>query len=330
MSINASDQRKAFVGIIVLAVLCVALAAAFNLQKFPGFRGHTYHAEFADASGLHVGGRVEIAGVRVGRVSAIHIEGTKIVADFDLKGNPRLGSDTTASIKVLNLLGEKFVDLVPRGNDRLRPGSTIPLSRTTAGYDIVATLSQLTDTTEELKTDTVADALTTMGSTLETASPEIRGSFEGVARLSATIAANDQDLEQLLEHAQGVADVVDDRREDLVSLMQQSDEVFRELLRRRDDIHRLLVTARSLAEQLEGLAKDNEKQIGPALKDLRTAIKFLNDRDKQIGETVRYYGPYASNLINIIGTGPWFDAYVPNLLPVPGTEFQPGRRPGMD
>lgn len=330
MSLHATDQRKAFVGIIVLAALCVALAAAFNLQKFPGFRGQTYHAEFADASGLHVGGRVEIAGIRVGRVSAIRIDGTKIVADFDLKGNHRLGSDTTASINVLNLLGEKFVNLVPRGSDRLPAGSTIPLSRTTAGYDIVSTLSQLSDTTEELHTDKVADALTTMGSTLETASPEIRGSFEGVARLSATIAANDQDLEKLLQHAKSVTDVVDDRKDDLVSLMQQSDEVFRELLKRRDDIHRLLLTARSLAEQLEGLAKDNEKQIGPALKDLRVAVKFLNVRDKQISDTVRYYGPYASNLINIIGTGPWFDAYVPNLIPVPGTEFQMGHRPGMN
>ena len=80
MSRYGSDQRTAFVGIIVIAALCVSAAAAFNLQKFPGFRGHTYHAEFADASGLHVGGRVEIAGVRVGRVSAIKIDGTKIVA----------------------------------------------------------------------------------------------------------------------------------------------------------------------------------------------------------------------------------------------------------
>jgi phospholipid/cholesterol/gamma-HCH transport system substrate-binding protein len=330
MSRPASDLRKNQIGIVVIALIGVALAAAFNLQKFPGFRGQTYHAEFADASGLKPGGRVEIAGVRVGRVSAVRIDGTKIVADLDIKGGHRLGSDSTASINVLNLLGEKFVDVVPRGNDRLPPGSTIPLSRTTAGYDIVATLSQLSDTTQELDTDKVAEALTTVGSTLETASPEIRGSFEGVARLSATIAENDQELESLLEHAASVTELVDDRKKDLVGLMQQSSEIFRELIRRRDDIHRLLVTARSLANQLTGLAKDNEKQIGPALEDLRVAIKFLNDRDKQIGETVQYYGPYASNLINIIGTGPWFDAYVPNLTPVPGTEFQPGRRPGMN
>src|SRR3954467_14897423 len=113
MSSHTSDQQRTRVGLIVIALLAVAMAAAFNLQKFPGFRGTTYHAEFSDASGLHVGGRVEIAGVRVGRVDKIRIDGTKILVDFNVKGGHRLGSDTTAAINVLNLLGEKFIDVVP-------------------------------------------------------------------------------------------------------------------------------------------------------------------------------------------------------------------------
>ena len=329
MSMHASDQQRARVGLIVLALLAVAMAAAFNLQKFPGFRGTTYHAEFADASGLHVGGRVEIAGIRVGRVDAIKIDGTKILVDFDVKGGHRLGSDTTAAIKVLNLLGEKFLDIVPRGNDSLAAGSTIPLSRTTSGYDIVSTLTQLTHTTDELDTTKVADALTTVSDTLDEASPEIRGSFQGVARLSQTIADNDQDLEALLDHAASVAKTVEARRTDLMHLITKSDQIFRELIKRRHDIHRLLVAARELSEQLTGLVKDNEKQIGPALTDLQTAMNFLNERDQQIGQTIKYYAPYASILINIIGTGPWFDAYVPNIVGTFTGEFKPGFRPGM-
>ncbi len=330
MSSHASDQQKARVGLIVIALLAVAMAAAFNLQKFPGFRGTKYHAEFADASGLHVGGRVEIAGVRVGRVDAIRIDGTKITVDFDVKGDHRLGSDTTAAINVLNLLGEKFVDLVPHGSDRLEAGSTIKLDHTTAGYDIVATLSQLTDTTEKLDTGQAADALNTVGTTLDEASPEIRGSFEGVARLSKTIADNDQDLEKLLTHAASVTKTVEENKGDLVHLMEQSDKVFRELIRRRDDIHRLLVSARLLADQLSGLVKDNEKQIGPVLRDLRTAVDFLNKRDQLISDTVKYYGPFSSIMINIIGTGPYFDANLPNLTSFVSGEFVPGHRPGLD
>ena len=74
------------------------------------------------------------------------------------------------------------------------------------------------------------------------------------------------------------------------------------------------------------MATDNQAQIGDALKQLDTALTFLRGREKQIDATLTNLGPYASILINIIGTGPWFDAFVPNLASIadPG-EFKPGR-----
>ena len=51
-------------------------AAAFNLQKFPGFKGTDYHVQLTDASGLHKGNMVQVAGIRVGRVDGLHIPRT--------------------------------------------------------------------------------------------------------------------------------------------------------------------------------------------------------------------------------------------------------------
>ena len=47
-------------------------------------------------------------------------------------------------------------------------------------------------------------------------------------------------------------------------------------------------------------------------------------KQKRIKETLDALGPYVSILGNIIGTGPWFDAYVVNLLAIPTGEFLPG------
>ena len=44
---------------------------------------------------------------------------------------------------------------------------------------------------------------------------------------------------------------------------------------------------------------------------------FLNAREDQLETMLRNYGPYVNILGNVIGSGPWFDAYVPNML-VPG------------
>ncbi len=324
-----SRQKLRKVGLITLCVIVLGLIAAFNLQHIPGMRGTTYHAEFADTSGLHVGARVEVAGIRVGRVDKISIDGAKVVIDFDVDGH-KLGKDTTAGIEVLNLLGEKFLNLTPKGSGEIRAGGTIPLKNTSASYDIVSTLSQLTDTTTKIDTTQLATSLDVLGDTLQQATPEIQSSFNGIARLSKTIASKNDDLTSLLASAKQVVSLINDHSGELVTLMSQGDQIFTELIKRRDDIHQLLVTATSLADQLRGLVKDNEKTIGPALKELEKAITFLNDRKQQLSDTVKYYGPYASILTNIIGSGPWFDAYVPNLGSLATGEFVPGFRPGME
>ena len=53
-------------GAVSLVLLLLVGAAAFNLQKFPGFKGTDYHVQLTDASGLHKGNMVQVAGIRVG------------------------------------------------------------------------------------------------------------------------------------------------------------------------------------------------------------------------------------------------------------------------
>ena len=195
-------------------------------------------------------------------------------------------------------------------------GDTIPVSRTNGSYDIVATLSELTTTTEAINIPQLSEALTTLGDTVNAASPHIRSTFTGLSRISRAIATRDESIQQLLGRAERVTKLLSQRRGDLVTLMKQGELVFQELIARREAIHSLLVNAERLAVELRGLATDNQAQIGDALKQLDTALRFLRAREKQIDKTLTNLGPYASILINIIGTGPWFDAFVPNLASI--------------
>lgn len=320
-----TDRQLGRLGLICIVVLLVVMAAAFNLQKFPGFRGVTYHADFKDASGLKVGDIVEIAGIRVGRVDAIKIQGDHVRVDFDVHG-AKFGTSTTASIEVLNLLGQKYLRLEPIGADTMADGKTIPLEHTTASYDIVAALDDLTTTTSNLDLNQLQKALATLSQTINAAAPETHDSFVGLARISQTIASRNDQLRDLFARAQSVTTLLDQRKGDLIGLMKDGDQVFQELISRHQAIHDLLVNANTLAVQLKGVATDNQAQIGPALKELNDAITFLNQRKDELEQTIKYYGPYASVLMNVIGTGPWFDAYVPNLANMATGEFVPGTR----
>lgn len=319
-----SEARILRLGVITLVVMVLVSAATFNLGKFPGFRGTAYYAEFSDASGIHKGNIVQVGGIRVGRITDVTLAGDRVKVKFELDGDVEFGKESKASIEVLNLLGEKFLDVQPAGEGQLAEGGTIPIERTESAYDIVGVFSDLTTTTEQIDTEQLSRALDTVADTLEVSAPEIQSSFDGIARLSRSVASRDAEIQTLLEGSEDVSKVLADRSGDIVELMKNSDLVFQELLKRKDAVHDLLVNARTLARELRGLVEDNEKQIGPALKEVDGLVSFLLSKKTKIKETLAALGPYVSILSNIVGTGPWFDAYASNLLALPTGEFLPG------
>jgi len=318
-----SDQQIVRIGVIAVVVALLAFAAALNLQKFPGFRGVNYQAEISDASGLHKGNMVQVAGIRVGRVGKIDLKGDHVVVHFSVDPDVRFGEETTASIEVLNLLGEKFLDLKPAGAGEMDGGSTIPLDRTDASYDIVKVFTELTDTTERIDIPQLQEALTTVADTMNRTSDEARTAFDGLSRLSASIAERDTELQSLLRHANSVSKLLAARKGDIVTLAKQGDLILEELKRRKEAIHQLLLNTGILAQQLGGLVDDNQAQLKPMLQQLADVNQILLAREKDLRDSIHNLGPYVSILSNIIGTGPWFDAYAVNLLHIVNGEFIP-------
>ena len=49
-----SDAQLARIGVISVVVALLAMAAVMNIQKFPGFRGTSFQAEFSDARRQHL------------------------------------------------------------------------------------------------------------------------------------------------------------------------------------------------------------------------------------------------------------------------------------
>ncbi len=322
-----SDAQVLRLGAVAIAVLLLVMVASFNLQKLPWLRGTTFHAELSDASGLRTGSEVQVAGVRVGRVSKLHIGPEKVIADFDVK-DATLGRSTRASVEVKSLLGEKFLNILPEGSGRLPAGATIPIERTDVTADIVGTLGQLTTQTEQTDKANLTTALNTLAEVVDEAAPEVQSSFSGLSRLSSTIATRDEEIETLLARSRNVTRLLDERKGDLVTLMDQANLIFQELQNRKQAVHDLLVNAEALATELDGVVKDNREQLKPTLDKLEDVLLFLHAREDQIETLIKNYGPYVNILGNIVGSGPWFDAYVPNIVGVFAGEFVPSKPGG--
>ncbi|MGW7507600.1 MCE family protein [Streptomyces massasporeus] len=312
------ERNPVLIGAVGLTVLALLTVAAFNADRLPVIGdGETYSAAFAEAGGLKPGDEVRIAGVKVGKVEEVDLDGDHVKVTFKIKGEPGFGTETGASIRVKTILGAKYLALYPRGRGQLEPGSEIPLKRTVPAYDVVQAFSDLTTTTEKVDTEQLAKALDTISTTFEDSPSEVRSSIKGLSRISRTVASRDKALRELLDHANGVTGVLADRSGDFTALVEDGDKLFKEISKRRKAIHKLLKTSAALGIQLSGLVQDNEKEIGPALKGLNTVVKMLERNQSSLDRSIELLAPYVRVFTNTLGNGRWFDSYVQNLVAAP-------------
>ncbi|MFD9219545.1 MCE family protein [Streptomyces sp. NPDC060064] len=309
------ERNPVVIGAVGVATLALLAATAFNADSLPVIgNGDTYTAAFSEAGGLKPGDEVRIAGVKVGKIDEVDLDGDHVKVTFRVKGDPEFGTRTGAAIRIKTILGAKYLALQPKGTGQLRPGSEIPLNRTVPAYDVVAAFSDLTTTTEKVDTARLATALDTISTTFEDSPSEVRASVKGLSKISRTVASRDQALRELLDHANGVTGVLSDRSGDLGVLIKDGDKLFKEISRRRAAIHSLLKSSAALGIQLSGLVADNRKEIGPALKGLNSVVTMLERNQASLDRSVKLLAPYVRVFTNTLGNGRWFDSYIQNLV----------------
>ena len=314
------ERNPVVIGAVGLVVIAAMLLLAFNLDRLPYINGTAYTAAFSEAGGLKENDEVRIAGVKVGKVTAVELDGDHVKVTFRVNRGTEFGRQTGASVRIKTLLGQKFLMLEPKGRGQLEAGSEIPLERTVSAYDVVEAFSDLATTAEAIDTEQYAEALDTIATTFEDSPDEVRAAVDGLGRLSRTIASRDAQLRRLLEHASGVSEVLADRNREFVTLLADGDLLLQELQRRREDIHVLLVNTAKLADQLTALVRENRREIGPALENLRNVVAVLRANQENLDQSIELLAPFIRVFANTLGNGRWFDTWVENLVPVEAVE----------
>src|SRR4029079_17211703 len=101
MSTSFREKNPVVIGAVSLAVIALLILAAFRAQDLPVIGGgDTYSAAFSEAGGLKPNDEVRIAGVRVGKVEKVELEGDHVKVTFRVDTDSEFGDEPHAAIKV--------------------------------------------------------------------------------------------------------------------------------------------------------------------------------------------------------------------------------------
>lgn len=315
-----SERNLYLIGGIGIAAVILAILAATNYDKLTFITGEKeYSAYFAEAGGVETNSVVEVSGARVGRVSSVTLDGPRVLIKFRIPGDVRLGDRTEAAVKLKTLLGSKLIELTPRGEGRLT--GPIPLERTTPAYQLPDVLGDLSTTVAKLNTDQLSDALSVLAGEFNGTPPELKAAVEGVARFSQTLNERDKELRNLLGNAGKVTDVLGKRSDEIVKLVGDTNSLLAALKAESRWLDKVLVDNATIARALGGIVDDNHATLRPSLEKLNSLVGLLNNRKGRIQEALKGLDSFALALGEAVASGPFFKAYLVNLLP--GQFIQP-------
>src|SRR6201993_390998 len=157
--------NRLHIGVMGILVTLLAIAVGQSFTSVPMiFAKPTYYGEFTDSGGLNKSDKVRIAGMDVGRVEGLSIQGDHVLVNFSI-GTSTIGTESRLAIRTDTILGKKVVEIEPRGSQTLRPGGVLPLGQSTTPYQLYDAFFDVTKAAAGWNIDTVKQSLNVLSQT---------------------------------------------------------------------------------------------------------------------------------------------------------------------
>jgi phospholipid/cholesterol/gamma-HCH transport system substrate-binding protein len=289
------EKNPVTMGIAGIVVTFAVIALSFQLANVPLFSGTAYKAEFSESGGMESGAQVWLAGTPVGKVTDLKLDGNRVIVTFRAK-HVDMGDQTTAAIKTASLLGKRYLALYPAGTKMMSGGDTIPLTRTTPPYDLSRSLEDVTKQVGGFDKPQIEAALNTFADALQNTPQGFRETFVNVRRLSETISSRDQAVAELLQHANGVSAVLNDRKDQLKTLIVDGNSLLSELQHRQQVLTDLIENLTYAAQQASHFIRENNGQFGPVLDKLNELLALLQKNNTNIANALSRVSSFLGGL----------------------------------
>ena len=146
---------------------------------------------------------MRVAGVRVGTVDAIKLRSDNtVLVSFDADDDVVLTTGTRASVRYLNLVGDRFLELVDGpGSTRVLPrGSQIPADRTEPALDLDLLLGGLKPVIRGLDPQDVNALTNALLEIFQGQGDTLQSLLSHTSSFSNTLADNNAALERLVDN----------------------------------------------------------------------------------------------------------------------------------
>ena len=260
--------NAAKVGLLVIVVLAASIAIyRFVDESSSGKDDRRVYAIFEDVQGLVPKSRVLIAGIPVGTIESIKLEGERARVDLNISRDVKLYTNGMIGQRAASLLGESLLVIRPGGPPapEIPDGGRLPSEpKPTKTDDVIQTVGEIADSVKKVTTQLERTFGTDEGGRqMASALKNLTEALEGVNR---TIAANEAVVGRTLQNVEAITA---DAQPKIEKILSHVESVTRELNtvvgQSGDDVGRGLEHVDETVESIQRASADLEK----VMKDIR-------------------------------------------------------------
>lgn len=277
-------------------------------------RGSTtsFQALFTDVFGLREGDDVRVAGVRVGRVQKIQLQGTLAKVSFIVQDAQQLTSQTVASVNYQNIVGQRYLAL-----DRVRaeparalpPGSLIDVDHTEPSFDVGALLNGYEPLFAVLDPDQVNNLTNAVVGSLQGDTAAITLLVDQTSTLTQTFVGQDRTLDRALASLDGLVGNLSQQNDHLDRSISQAKQAVAAFDSRRHELVSAMGTMTAAVGRLSQIAQDVQPTVEDMLNRQPGYTKHMLDIEPQIAFTGLNTPLLLKGLSRVFGEGAYMNAY---------------------
>jgi phospholipid/cholesterol/gamma-HCH transport system substrate-binding protein len=247
---------------VICLVFMFALVTVFGQFRFDSRT--SYRAVFTNVSGLKGGNFVRIAGVEVGKVSDMTLNGDgTVTVDFAIDKSLELTEGTKAAVRYENLIGDRYLSLEdgPGSVRPLQPGETIPLARTSPALDVDALIGGFRPLFRALDPDQVNALSGALLKVFQGQGGTISSVLAQTSALTTTLAGRDQLIGEVITNLNTVLGTFATRNDQFSDGLDKLSQLTQALADRKSDITTGLAYINAAAGSVTDLLTDARQPL---------------------------------------------------------------------
>ncbi|MBO9522900.1 MAG: MCE family protein [Nocardioidaceae bacterium] len=272
-----NDLIKLVIFMLVTGLATMGLVVVIGNLGFE--KSRTYHAIFADATGVVKGDDIRVAGVRVGSVKNVKIvDRTKAEVTFTVRTATEVTRSSTATIRYRNLVGQRYISVTQGVGDltRLPDGATISQKNTKPALDLTVLFNGFKPLFAALTPADVNRLSYEIVQIFQGEGGNIEGLLRSTGSITNTLAQRDQLVGDVITNLNAVLETVGNRDAELSNLIVQLRTFMSGLMKDKDAILNSLDSVSSLAQETAELTTGLRPGLVQSIKELRKVATNLN------------------------------------------------------